>query len=93
MNEMGVGVELRGVVKSFEDGRIRAGRGWTEMMILPGHEFRAVDALVTNFHQPMTTLFALALAFGGIEAVHAAYARALAEGFRFLSYGDAMFIC
>ncbi len=73
-------------------GRVAAGRGSTDLMILPGHRFRAVDALLTNFHFPRTTLLALAFAFGGIELVRRAYAHALEAGYRFLSYGDATLI-
>ncbi len=75
-----------------EQGRVTARHGSTGLMILPGHAFRAVDALITNFHQPRTTLFALALAFGGVERIRRAYRHALDAGFRFLSYGDAMLI-
>lgn len=75
-----------------EAGRVRAGRGSTGLMILPGHTFRAVDVLITNFHHPRTTLLALAQAFGGVERIRRAYAHALEAGYRFLSYGDAMLI-
>ncbi len=75
-----------------EQGDVRARSGTTGLMILPGHAFRAVDALITNFHQPRTTLFALALAFGGVDRIRRAYRHALEAGFRFLSYGDAMLI-
>jgi S-adenosylmethionine:tRNA ribosyltransferase-isomerase len=75
-----------------EDGRVSPQRGSTALMILPGHTFRIIDALLTNFHHPRTTLFALALAFGGVDRIRRAYTHALASGFRFLSYGDAMLI-
>jgi S-adenosylmethionine:tRNA ribosyltransferase-isomerase len=71
---------------------VRAGGGTSGMLIVPGHAFRAVDALVTNFHLPRSSLLFLVSAFAGRERVLAAYARAVAEGMRFYSYGDAMFI-
>jgi S-adenosylmethionine:tRNA ribosyltransferase-isomerase len=74
------------------DGLPRAGEGQTDLMIRPGHVFRSVDALVTNFHLPRSTLLALVAAFGGYEFVREAYEVAVRDGFRFFSYGDAMFI-
>ena len=64
----------------------------TELFIAPGFEFRAVDALLTNFHLPRSTLLMLVGAFGGRENVLAAYETAIAERYLFYSYGDAMFI-
>jgi len=75
-----------------EGGGIRAGRGAADLFIRPGHRFRAVDALVTNFHLPRSTLLVLVSAFCGREAVLAAYRHAVAARYRFYSYGDAMFI-
>ena len=75
-----------------EPGGIRATRGRTRLFIYPGFRFRAVDALVTNFHLPRSTLLMLVCAFAGREPVLAAYAEALREGYRFASYGDAMFV-
>ena len=76
-----------------EDGRtLRAGAGDTSLFIRPGHRFRAVDALLTNFHQPRSTLLVLVSAFAGLETVRAAYAEAIARGFRLFSYGDAMLL-
>jgi S-adenosylmethionine:tRNA ribosyltransferase-isomerase len=75
-----------------EDGRVRAGAATTSLYIHPGHRFRVVDALMTNFHVPRSSLLFLVCAFGGREHVLAAYQRAIAEGFRFYSYGDAMLI-
>lgn len=66
--------------------------GSTDILIRPGYRFAAVDALLTNFHQPRSTLLALVSAFAGYELMRNAYALALAEQFRFLSFGDAMFI-
>jgi S-adenosylmethionine:tRNA ribosyltransferase-isomerase len=71
------------------DGRIRPFAGETAIFITPGYRFRAVDILMTNFHLPRSTLFMLASAFGGLDAMHAAYAHAIAGGYRFYSYGDA----
>jgi len=73
-------------------GVVTAGEGATRLFILPGDAFAAVDALVTNFHLPQSTLLMLVAAFAGRERVLAAYAEAVEEGYRFYSYGDAMFI-
>jgi S-adenosylmethionine:tRNA ribosyltransferase-isomerase len=74
------------------DGLVAAGAGWTELTIVPGHEFRAVDALLTNFHLPRSSLLLLVSAFAGRERVLQAYAHAVAVGYRFYSYGDAMLV-
>lgn len=71
---------------------VQAGERWTGIFIRPPHEFRAVDALVTNFHLPRSTLLVLVSAFAGRERILAAYAEAMREGYRFYSYGDAMLI-
>ena len=70
-------------------GQVRPFRGDTSLFITPGFRFRAVDALVTNFHLPRSTLFMLACAFAGQARMQAAYAHAVAQGYRFYSYGDA----
>lgn len=72
-----------------EDGRVRAFDGETSLFITPGFRFRRVGALVTNFHLPRSTLFMLTCAFAGTERMRAAYAHAIAGGYRFYSYGDA----
>ncbi|MCC7425753.1 MAG: tRNA preQ1(34) S-adenosylmethionine ribosyltransferase-isomerase QueA [Alphaproteobacteria bacterium] len=72
-----------------DDGRIRPFAGETEIFILPGFRFRAVDLLMTNFHLPRSTLFMLVSAFAGRDRMRAAYAHAIAAGYRFYSYGDA----
>jgi S-adenosylmethionine:tRNA ribosyltransferase-isomerase len=72
-----------------ETGRVRPFRGETSIFILPGYRFRAVDALLTNFHLPRSTLFMLVSAFSGLETMKAAYAHAVASGYRFYSFGDA----
>ena len=73
-------------------GTVRAGDGATSLFIYPPYRFRAVDALLTNFHVPSSTLLALVMAFGGIESVRRAYAAAIEMDYRFYSYGDAMLI-
>ena len=72
-----------------EDGSIGAFEGETAMFITPGYRFRAVDVMLTNFHLPRSTLFMLVSAFCGLETMQAAYAHAIAAGYRFYSYGDA----
>ena len=73
-------------------GRVEPGSGWTELFIRPGHRFGAVDAMLTNFHLPRSTLLMLVSTFAGREAILAAYAEAVREGYRFYSYGDCMLI-
>ena len=73
-------------------GEVLASAAETRLLIQPGYRFRVVDALLTNFHQPRSTLLALVAAFAGREAVLAAYRVALEQGYRFLSYGDAMWL-
>jgi S-adenosylmethionine:tRNA ribosyltransferase-isomerase len=77
----------------LDDGAaLRPGHGETALFIRPGHRFAAVDALLTNFHQPRSTLLVLVSAFAGRDAIRAAYRHAVASGYRLFSYGDAMFI-
>jgi S-adenosylmethionine:tRNA ribosyltransferase-isomerase len=73
-------------------GGVVPAHGRTDLFILPGYTFRVVDALVTNFHLPRSTLLAMVAAFAGRERMLAAYAEAIAAGYRFYSYGDAMLI-
>jgi S-adenosylmethionine:tRNA ribosyltransferase-isomerase len=75
-----------------EDGALRAGRGSCDLFIYPGYRFRVVDAMITNFHLPRSTLLMLVCAFAGRRAVLAAYHEALRAGYRFYSYGDAMLV-
>ncbi len=76
-----------------KEGRsVKAGQGATELFIQPGYEFRIVDAMVTNFHLPKSTLLAMVAAFAGLEKVLAAYRHAIEQRYRFYSYGDAMMI-
>jgi S-adenosylmethionine:tRNA ribosyltransferase-isomerase len=77
---------------SAQTGRVEEADGSASLFIRPGHRFRAVDALLTNFHLPRSTLLALVSAFAGEEAIRAAYSAAVAERYRFYSYGDAMLI-
>ena len=75
-----------------QDGSIRACSGWTEIFIYPGYQFKVVDALITNFHLPQSTLIMLVSALAGREHVLAAYEEAVRQKYRFFSFGDAMFI-
>ncbi len=75
-----------------DSGRVRAWSGPTDLFITPGYSFRAVDALLTNFHLPGSSLIALVGAFAGLDAVLGAYREAVDRGYRFYSYGDAMWI-
>lgn len=75
-----------------EDGMLRPGSGWTDIFITPGYQFRAVDALITNFHLPESTLLMLVSALAGREEMLGAYRHAIAERYRFFSFGDAMLI-
>ena len=85
------------VVRTLEsivaaDGTFAPGSGETRIFLTPGHAFRAIDGLVTNFHLPRSTLLALVAAFAGTDATLAAYREAVAARYRFYSYGDAMWI-
>jgi len=73
-------------------GHNRPGEGWTRLLIQPPYEIRSVDMLLTNFHLPRSTLLALVCAFAGRELIMRAYSAAIAAGYRFYSYGDAMLI-
>ena len=75
-----------------EDGILKAGSGWTEIFIYPGYRFKILDALITNFHLPESTLLMLVSALAGRDNVMAAYEEAVKERYRFFSFGDAMFI-
>ncbi|MCZ6777374.1 MAG: tRNA preQ1(34) S-adenosylmethionine ribosyltransferase-isomerase QueA [Acidobacteria bacterium] len=78
--------------RATDAGEVRGGRGSCGLTITPGHRFRVVDALLTNFHLPRTTLLVLVSAFAGVSTTLAAYRTAVASGYRFYSYGDAMLI-
>lgn len=75
-----------------ENGRLSSCSGWTDIFIYPGYEFKVIDALITNFHLPESTLVMLVSALAGRENVLAAYAKAVEEKYRFFSFGDAMYI-
>ena len=77
---------------SREDGTLEAASGWTDIFIYPGYRFKCIDALITNFHLPESTLIMLVSALAGRENILNAYHIAVAERYRFFSFGDAMFI-
>lgn len=83
---------LRSLEAAAQAGDLRAGSDETDIFITPGYRFQVVDALITNFHLPKSTLLMLVSAFAGVDAIRAAYAHAIAERYRFFSYGDAMFL-
>lgn len=89
-----VGTTSCRTIESFakEDGTLSASSGWTNIFIYPGYRFKCLDALITNFHLPESTLIMLVSALAGRENVLAAYKAAIAERYRFFSFGDAMFI-
>lgn len=75
-----------------ENGKIKAGSGWTDIFIYPGYRFKVIDCLITNFHLPESTLLMLVSALAGKESILNAYDTAVKERYRFFSFGDAMFI-
>ena len=75
-----------------EEGVVHEGSGWTQIFIYPGIEFKCIDALITNFHLPESTLLMLVSALAGRENILNAYKVAVEERYRFFSFGDAMFI-
>ncbi len=83
---------MRALEAAAQDGALEAGSSETEIFILPGFRFQVVDALITNFHLPRSTLLMLVSAFAGMDAIRRAYAHAIARRYRFFSYGDAMFL-
>ncbi len=83
---------LRALESASVDGTLRAGTAETRLFIVPGYRFQVVDRLVTNFHLPKSTLLMLVSAFAGLENIRRAYAHAIAERYRFFSYGDAMLL-
>ncbi|MFA7488734.1 MAG: tRNA preQ1(34) S-adenosylmethionine ribosyltransferase-isomerase QueA [Lysobacteraceae bacterium] len=83
---------VRALESSFHEGRVRPFAGETRLFIFPGRQIRSVDALLTNFHLPESTLLMLVSAFAGYHRVMAAYAHAVRERYRFFSYGDAMLV-
>ena len=83
---------VRCLESAAQDGKLKAQSGETKIFIYPGYEFKVVDALITNFHLPQSTLLMLVCALGGYDNIMAAYRHAVDTGYRFFSYGDAMFI-
>jgi S-adenosylmethionine:tRNA ribosyltransferase-isomerase len=83
---------LRALEAAAQRGKLHAGSGETDIFITPGYRFNVVDALITNFHLPRSTLLMLVSAFAGVDAIRAAYAHAIRERYRFFSYGDAMLL-
>lgn len=83
---------LRSLESAATGGELKAGSGETNIFITPGYRFKVVDVLLTNFHLPRSTLLMLVCAFGGTEQMFAAYRHAVAQEYRFFSYGDAMLI-
>jgi len=83
---------LRALESAARGGSLAAGSGETDIFIAPGYRFRVVDRLLTNFHLPKSTLLMLVSAFAGMDNIRRAYAHAVAERYRFFSYGDAMLI-
>lgn len=74
------------------DGHLKSNRGWTDKFIFPPYDFKITDRLITNFHMPESTLLMLAAAFGGRDLIMKSYKKAIKEGYRFYSYGDAMLL-
>lgn len=91
---LAIGTTVVRTLEAAADGQggVRAGPGRTDIFIYPPYRFQVVDALLTNFHLPRSTLLALVMAFAGEQRVRAAYAAAIAQGYRFFSYGDAMLL-
>lgn len=83
---------LRALESAAQGGELRAGKAETDIFITPGYQFKVVDRLITNFHLPKSTLLMLVSAFAGTDTIRSAYRHAVAERYRFFSYGDAMLL-
>ena len=83
---------LRALESAAQSGKLIAGAAETDIFITPGYQFHVVDRLITNFHLPKSTLLMLVSAFAGFDTIRHAYAHAIAEQYRFFSYGDAMLL-
>jgi S-adenosylmethionine:tRNA ribosyltransferase-isomerase len=83
---------VRSLEAASAAGEIQPYRGETRLFIRPGYSFRSVDSLITNFHLPQSTLLMLVSAFAGFAEIKQAYRHAVAQRYRFFSYGDAMFL-
>ena len=84
--------DARALESAAASGELVAGTAETRLFIVPGYRFRVAERLLTNFHLPRSTLLMLVSAFAGAETIRRAYAHAVAERYRFFSYGDAMFL-
>ena len=92
-NVVAVGTtSMRALESASQSGRLLAGSDDTQIFITPGYRFNVVDRLITNFHLPKSTLLMLVSAFSGFEAMQHVYQHAIAQRYRFFSYGDAMLI-
>ena len=91
-SDSGALIEVKNLVKDFNNGEIKADEGYTDFFIYPGYEFKVLDGLVTNFHLPESTLIMLVSAFMGYKETMHAYEVAVEEKYRFFSFGDAMCI-
>jgi len=80
------------VVRALETAKFKPFKGFTDLYIKPGHRFEVVDAMITNFHLPRSSLLVLVATFAGREFILKAYREAVEKGYRFYSYGDAMLI-
>lgn len=90
---IGVGTtSTRALESAFADGMVQWGKGWTDIFIYPGYDFKVITGLITNFHLPKSTLLMLVSALAGREKMMRAYAEAVQERYRFFSFGDAMLI-
>ncbi|MGZ8225488.1 MAG: S-adenosylmethionine:tRNA ribosyltransferase-isomerase, partial [Methylococcaceae bacterium] len=83
---------VRALESASRSGQLEPGFGDTDLFITPGYQFKSVDAMLTNFHLPESTLLMLVSAFAGYQPVMNAYQHAIDESYRFFSYGDAMFL-
>jgi S-adenosylmethionine:tRNA ribosyltransferase-isomerase len=83
---------LRALESASQSGALQAGSADTALFITPGYTFKTVDRLITNFHLPKSTLLMLVSAFAGYDCIRSAYAHAIAQRYRFFSYGDAMLL-
>jgi S-adenosylmethionine:tRNA ribosyltransferase-isomerase len=83
---------VRALESASKSGQLEAGFGDTDLFITPGYQFKSVDAMLTNFHLPESTLLMLVSAFAGYEHIMNAYRHAIEQSYRFFSYGDAMFL-
>jgi S-adenosylmethionine:tRNA ribosyltransferase-isomerase len=83
---------IRALETAAASGELKPFDGETELFIVPGHRFKSIDAMITNFHLPQSSLLMLVAAFAGTTCILDAYRHAICERYRFFSYGDAMFI-